>query len=325
MSTKMLSILTYLIIAGMLIFLVFISLENKGGGDAATRGLGTPLIWLPIAAIVCLVVFNLPTINWIKYFGLAIGLLCFAAVIIYLLALSGSSLVFQDTRAPTVLQPYYEDPILTKLFDVFHEGKVKQWKTLLQSHPEHIQHKQLLQDILSDVTLDEKSNPRKLESLKYMLDAGAKMDTDNCGLFAILVKQGRFDFVELLLQHGTDTNCIPDEGQTVLGFAVDGYYKEDKEQEKVIDLLVKSGADLNAKIYDEQHQDSLPPLLYAAYYGKWHCCQTLLKNGADPYYKNKDGVSIKDFILKEAEKSKDHLSYREQEFLKLVEQIKQYQ
>lgn len=325
MSAKMLSILSYLIISGMLIFLVFMSLESKGGGDAATRGLGTPLTWLPIAAIVCLVVFNLPTSNWIKYFGLAVGLLCVAALVVFLLALSGSRLIFQDTRTPTVIQTHYEDPILTKLFEVFHEGKVKQWKTLLQSHPEHIHHKQLLQDILSDVTLDEKSNPLKLESVKYMLDAGAKIDTNNCGLFAILVRQGRLDFVELLLQHSTDTNCIPDEGQTILGYAIEGYYNEDKEQEKIIDLLVKYGVDLNAKIYDEQHQDSFPPLLYAAYHGKWHCCQTLLKNGADLFYKNKDGVSIKDFIIKGAEKSEDHLNNREPEFLKLVEQIKQYQ
>ncbi len=314
----MLSILSYLIIAGMLIFLVVMSLESKGGGDAATRGLGTPLIWLPIVAIVCLVVFNLPTSNWIKYFGLAIGLLCVASLVVFLLALSGSSLIFQDTRTPRIL-PQYEDPTLTQLFDAFHKGKVKQWKTLLQSHPEHIQHKQLLQDILYDANADDESNPRKLEAVKYMLDAGAKIDTSNCSNLAYLANSRKADFVELLLQHGADPNCIPWPGQTVLCFAIGGYYKDGK----VIDLLVKYGADLDAKIHDEQHQDSLPPLLYAAYYGQWHCCQTLLKNGADPSYKNKDGVSIKDFILKEAEKAKDHLYYREPEFLKLVEQIKQ--
>lgn len=321
----MLTILTYLIIAASLIFLFIMKFENHSGGDAATRGLGSNLIWLPVAIIVFLLIFNLTTNSWIKYLGLTVGLVCFVMLAVLLLALSGSSLVFQDTRTPTIIQPHYEDPILTKMFDAFHEGKVNQWKTLLQSHPEHIQHKHLLQDILSDVTLDEKSNPRKLECIKFMLDAGAKIDDDYCALFAILVRQGRFDFVELLLKHGTDANCIPEEGQTVLGLAVEGYYYEDKEHEKIIDLLVKYGADINTKIYDEQHQDSLPPLLYAAYYGKWHCCQTLLKNGADPYYKNKDGISIKDFILKEAENSKDHLNSREPELLKLVEQIKQYQ
>ncbi|MEZ5042785.1 MAG: ankyrin repeat domain-containing protein [Saprospiraceae bacterium] len=315
----MLSILTYLIIAGMLIFLVIMPFETKSGGDAATRDLGKYLILLPVAAIVFMVVFNLPTSNWIKYLALAVGLLCFALLVIFLLALSGSSLIFQDTRTPRTL-PQYEDPILTQLFDVFHKGKVKQWKTLLQSHSEYLQHNQLLQDILYDANADNESNQRKLEAVKYMLEAGAKIDTSNCSNLAFLANSRKADFVELLLQHGADPNCIPWQGQTVLCFAIGGYYKDGK----VIDLLVKYGADLNAKKYDEQHQDSLPPLLYAAYYGQWHCCQTLLKNGADPYYKNKDGVSIKDFILKEAEKSKDQLYYREPEFLKLVEQIKQY-
>jgi ankyrin repeat protein len=208
------------------------------------------------------------------------------------------------------------------LFDAFHKGKVRRWKTLLQSHPEHIQHKQLLKDILSDANYeDNESNSRKLAAVKYMLDAGAKIDTSNCEIFAIFAMNRKVDFVELLLQHGADPNCIPWPGQTVLGAAIKGYYKEGK----VIDLLVKYGADLNAKKYDEQHQDSLTPLLYAAYYGQWHCCQTLLKNGADPHFKNKDGVSIKDFILKEAEKSEDQLYYQDPDFLKLVEQIKQYQ
>jgi len=316
----MLSILSYLIIAGLLIFLVFMSSETNSGGDAATRGLGKPLILLPVAAIVFLVVFNLPINNGIKFLGLTIGLLCFVGFVVLMLALSGSSLIFQDTRTPRE-PPKYEDPILTQLFDAFHKGKVKQWKTLLQSHPKHIQHKQLLQDILYDANADDESNTRKLEAVKYILDAGAKIDTSNCSNLAYLANSRKADFVELLLQHSADPNCIPWPEQTVLFFAINGYYNDGK----VIDLLVKYGADLNVKKYDEQHQDSLPPLLYAAYYGQWHCCQTLLKNGADPYYKNKDGVSIKDYILKKAENPEGHLYYKEPDFLKLVEQIKQHQ
>ena len=316
----MLSILTYLIIAGMLIFLVFMSFEANSGGDAATRGLGKPLILLPVAAIVFLVIFNLPTNNWIKYLGLTIGLLCFALSVVLLLALSGSSLIFQDTRTPPI-PPQYEDSILTQLFDAFHKGKVKRWKNLLQSHPEHIQHKQLLKDILSDANYeDNESNSRKLAAVKYMLDAGAKIDTSNCSNLGFLASSRKAVFVELLLQHGADPNCIPWPGQTVLGAAIDGYYKEGK----VIDLLVKYGADLNAKKYDEQHQDSLSPLLYAVYYGQWHCCQTLLKNGANPNFKNKDGISIKDYILQKAENPEDDGYYKDPDFLHLVEQIKQY-
>lgn len=313
----MLSILTYLIIAGMLIFLVFMSFDTRSGGDAATRGLGQPLILLPVVAIIFLVVYNLPTNNWIKYLGLTIGLLCFAALVVFLLALSGSSLVFQDTRQP--FTPQYDDPVLTQLFDAFHKGKVRKWKSLLQSHPEHLQHKQLLKDILYDANQDSKSNAHKLDALKYMLDSGAKIDSNVCSEFSNLAYTCKADFTELLLQHGADPNCVPWPSQTVLLYCIDG------QAVKVIELLIKYGADVNAITYNEQRQDNLTPLLYAVYMGQWACCKTLLKNGADPNYKNKDGISIKDYILRQPENPEDQGYYDNPEFFDLVEQIKQYQ
>jgi len=319
MSGKMLSILTYLIIAGMLILLVFLSSENNSGGDAATRGLGQSLIWLPVAAIVFLVVFNLSTNNWIKYLGLTIGLLCFAALVVFLLALSGSRLLFQDTRQP--FTPQYDDPVLTQLFDAFHKGKVRKWKSLLQSHPEHLQHKQLLKDILYDANQDSKSNADKLNALKYMLDSGAKIDTSLCAEFSNLAYTSKADFTELLLQHGADPNCIPWPSQTVLFYCMGGVYGE----VKIIELLIKYGVDVNAITYNEQHQDNLTPLLYAVYMGQWPCCKTLLESGADPNYKNKDGISIKDYILQKSENPEDHGYYKNPDFLQLVEQIKKYQ
>ncbi|MBL7825446.1 MAG: ankyrin repeat domain-containing protein [Saprospiraceae bacterium] len=319
MSTKMLSILTYLLIAGMLIFLVFTSFGTTSGGDAATRGLGKFLIVLPVAAIIFLVVYHLPINNWIKYLGLTIGLLCFAALIIFLLALSGSSLLFQDTRQP--FTPQYDDPVLTQLFDAFHRGKVRKWKSLLQSHPEHLQHKQLLNDILNDACEGSRSNAHKLEALKYMLDAGATIDSIHCHAFSNLAYTCKADFTELLLQHGADPNCMPIPSQTVLFYCMGGVYGE----VKIFELLIKYGVDVNAITYNEQHQDNLTPLLYAVYLGQWPCCITLLDNGADLNYKNKDGISIKDYILQKAENPEDIGYYKNPDFLQLVEHIKQYQ
>lgn len=317
MSSKMLSILTYLIIAGMLVFLVFMSFDSKSGGDAATRGLGQPLILLPVVAIIFLVVFNLPTNNWIKYLGLTVGLLCFAVFVVFLLALSGSSLIFQDTRQP--FTPHYNDPVLSELFDAFRNGKVRKWKSLLQAHPEHLQDKQLLYDILYDAKDGSNSNVHKLNALKYMLDSGAKLDSNHCYTFSTLAYCGKADFTELLLQHGADPNCNPSPSQTVLLYCIDG------QAVNTIELLIKYGADVNAITYNEQRQDNLTPLLYAVYMGQWACCKILLKNGADPNYKNKDGISIKDYILRQPEKPEDQGYYNNPEFFDLVEQIKQYQ
>ncbi len=319
MLTKMLTILTYLIIAGSLIFLLIMSFETHSGGDAATRGIGTNLKWLPVAIIVFLVLFNLTTNNWIKYAGLTLGLLCLAVLVVLLLALSGSGLVFQDTRQ--AFAPKYDDPVLTQLFESFHKGKVRKWKSLLQSHPEYLEDKQLLKDILYSASQDSKSNVHKLNALKFMLEAGAKIDTSLCFEFSNLAYTSKADFTELLLQHGADPNCIPIPSKTVLLYCMEGVYGE----VKIMELLIKYGADVHAKIYVEPYQDTLTPLLYAAYMGQWPCCQILLKNGADPNYKNKDGVSIKDYILKEAENPEDLGYYKNPDFLQLVEQIKQFQ
>ena len=43
------------------------------------------------------------------------------------------------------------------------------------------------------------------------------------------------------------------------------------------------------------------------------------------HYKNKDGISIKDYILQKAENPEDDGYYKNPDFLHLVEQIKQYQ
>ena len=119
-----------------------------------------------------------------------------------------------------------------------------------------------------------------------------------------------------MLENGADPNAvvaIAPENALSLAASLDesGFLQE---------LLVHK-ANPNAT-FSRSHETAI---FTAAFYDKTNNILMLLKNGADPYFKNKDGVSIKDFILKEAEKSEDQLYYQDPDFLKLVEQIKQYQ
>lgn len=313
MFSKISPALISLIIAGLLIFLVLLRFLPRGVGKPVTL-----LLALAIVFVVFQLVFNLPG-NWIKYLWLGIGLLCVAAVIIYFLALSGSGLVYQNTRES--FNPQYDDPVLTELFGAFHRGKVGKWKKLLQSHPEHLHHKQLLDDILRDVVEDNKSNERKLAALKYMLDSGAKPDSSVCHNFTQIAYTGKVDFTELLLKHGADPNCTSSPGSKTPLFDIIG---GQQNEEEIIEVLVRYGADVNAKVYLEQFKDELTPLSLAAYVSYWRCCKALLENGADPYYKNKDGISIKDYLLQMAKKHGNDEYYKTPDFLQLVEQIKQY-
>lgn len=316
MSTKMLSVLSYLLIAGLLIFLVLMFFEPKSAGaDPSTRGLGSTMTLLTVVALVCLVLFNMPSNSGLKYLGLVVGLICVAVLIVFLLGLSGSSLVFQDTRQP--FKPEYDDPVLMELFTAFHKGKVSKWESLLQAHPEHVHHKKLLEDVLYDANADSKSNAHKLKALQYMLDAGAKLDSSLCHDFAQFAYTGQLDFAELLLQHGADPNCDINPSRPLF-YIMQGYPNSIKS----VELLVKYGADPNIVEYNEQFKESLTPLLMAAYLGYWHYGKVLLENGADLYYKNKDGLTIKAYLLKTAENPEDLGYYKTPEFLDLIEEVK---
>ncbi len=317
MSAKILTVLTYLIIAGMVLLLILMSFQPRSGGDAATRGIGKYLIVLPVATIVLLVIFNMPINSGIRYLSFTLGLLCFAALVVLFLALSGSSLVFQDTRES--FKPQYDDPVLTQLFESFHKGKLRKWKSLLESHPQHLQNKQLLKDILYDAAEGDTSDSDKLKALKYLLDAGANIDSSLCYEFAQFAYTRKIEFAELLLQHGVDPNCSSGPSKSVLFYCMEGVYGD----VKIFEMLKKFGVDVNVRIYNEQYQDTLTPLLFAAYLGQWPWCTTLLKGGADANYLNKDGISIKDYILEKAKNPEDMGYYKNPDFLQLVEQIKQ--
>lgn len=316
MLTKISSVISYLVIFGLLVLLIMLLSEPKSGSDAATRGIGKSMYLLIIAGIVFLLVFNLQSNPWIKYIGLVIGLFCAAVLIFIFLALSGSSLVFQDT-SQKAFKPEYNDPMMNELFDAFQKGKVEQLKTLFQAHPDLVHNKELLKDILYDVYYNDKSSARHLASLKYMLESGAKIDTSLSFYFIQMAYTGKADMTALLLQHGADPNWVSEPRQMpVILNTIEGY---DNEGE-VIEILIKHGADANVKFYEENFKDTITPLSYAAYLEKWRCCKVLLENGADPDYKNKDGISIKEQIQRKAESGQGN--YQNPDLVRLVKQIK---
>ncbi|MGB4958436.1 MAG: hypothetical protein WBO36_03115, partial [Saprospiraceae bacterium] len=247
-----------------------------------------------------------------------LGLVCAVALIIVFLALSGSSLIFQKSNSN--YQPYYNDYKLFELYKAFQNGKVKQWKNLLQSHPEHLHNKQLLFDILYDANADNKTNSRKLESLKYMFDAGVILDSSHCMDLNAFVYSGKADLAELLLQHGVDPNCTSlkyNNKKPPIFSTIGGH----ENAYKVIKVLIKYGADINVKIYDDEREDWVTSLLYGVYVEDWTVCKELIANGASLDFKTKDGLSIKEHILQKAANVKAQ-GYQDNKLLGLVNQIK---
>lgn len=318
MVIKAASFLSYLLIFGLLVLLIMLLSEPKSGSDAATRGIGRSMYLLIFSGIFFLLLFNLTSILWIRFFSFGIGFLCAVGIAIILLALSGSSLVFQKPSHPP-FKPEYDDPIAAELFDAFQKGKLEKLKNLIQSHPKQIDNKELLKDILYDIYYNDKSSNSHLKSLKYIVESGAKFDTSLSFYFVQMAYTAKADMTALLLEHGADPNCnsepshMPVILKTIEGFDQDG---------RVIELLIKHGADPNVKFYEDHFMDTITPLSYAVYLEKWRCCQVLLANRADLDYQSKNGISIKALILQKAESGQGN--YRHPDLLKLVKQIKAF-
>ena len=141
------------------------------------------------------------------------------------------------------------------------------------------------------------------EILKVLIEAGADVESPNAdGMTALLAvaRTGNVDAAQVLLKAGAKVDARERfGGQTPLMWA------SARRHPAMMQLLISSGADVNARSTDRNYQrhvtaegrpkslDSggLTPLLYAARENCRACVDTLLKNKADINLPDPDGVS----------------------------------
>ena len=141
------------------------------------------------------------------------------------------------------------------------------------------------------------------EILKVLIEAGADVESPNAdGMTALLAvaRTGNVDAAQVLIKAGAKVDARERfGGQTPLMWA------SARRHPAMMQLLISSGADVNARSTDRNYQrhvtaegrpkslDSggLTPLLYAARENCRACVDTLLKNKADINLPDPDGVS----------------------------------
>ncbi len=118
---------------------------------------------------------------------------------------------------------------------------------------------------------------------EYLVRRGAdvNLDIDNKRTSPLMAASWSCDFqtTQLLLDSGAEVNHRDTERSSALGLAA--YNCQDV---RIVELLISKGADVNAR--DESEST---PLILAASRGNWLAVGKLLKAGADPRAKDKDG------------------------------------
>lgn len=293
---KIITILNWLVIGFLAIVVLLETLSpNKGGGDAAGRGVGQVLYYLAIIATVVLTFFNLLPYNWAKYTAFALILTPFIWAKV--------SPLWQDMqkRAKYAIEdakPVFEEKELDRVAKAVRDGKLDDVKKMLEAAPQLAQNGELFAYTISEANHTSYRPEEKMECVRLFFQHGARLDSANLAtgdvpVHMAVAEVGNAALLRLLLEKGADANAEQVNFKRAIIFEAIGAYKEPEETVRV---LLDFGADPNATAVFDDEQGPVSPLLRAAELGRWGICTALLEKGADRGFKPKDGRSFEDYV-----------------------------
>ena len=292
---KIVTILNWIVIAAVgFIVLTEVFSPYRGGGDAATRGLGQ----VPIIVLVVLLVLNLLPFDWTKYVALVLVVV--------------PALLFKFWPAWNEMQrkkqeeeryrleaaaPIFEDQQRDQIARVIRDGEPEKLKELLKTPVERLNERGDLLDFAIDWAAG--ANHRqaeKYECVRLLFEAGATLDsTIGTRVTSHMTAAGTGDvkLLRFLLEKGADPNAFNDNmGYPILYEAISA----SREPEATVRALLEFGADPNATAVFDQAEGPVSPLWRAAKMERWGVCLVLLEKGADPEFKTSNGKTFRTLV-----------------------------
>lgn len=296
---KIIYFFNWICIGLIALFVLVLLLEpNKGGGDAATKGLGKAFIFLGLAALAVLLVLNLLPWQWSKY-------LAFVLVLTPLLFYVGSSKWSAYKRALhariEAAKPIFDDPNIDRLARLIEAGEPQSLQERLPSEPlEIVQSKDLLWFALQEASSSGYRSDEKLQCLRLLLDAGAPFDAllkGNTPVQSSAANTGNAVVLRLLFERGAAPNVRdPHFNRPYIFDAVVSHM----DPLAAVQTFLEFGADPNATAIFDDEDGPITPLIRAAQFDRWKICATLIEKGAHPDFKTPSGKSCA-FYLEQAE------------------------
>lgn len=294
---KIVAIINWLIIAIVGFIAASEALSpNRGGGDAATRGLGQ----VPIIVLVVLLVLNLLPFNWTKY--VALLLVALPVLLFKFWPIWQEKQRIAENEARYKMEdaaPIFEDQARDQLARAVRAGDVEKFKALLLQTPaERLDEGGALLDFAVEWAAGANHRPaEKLECVRLLFEAGAKFHNakgDKVPSHMAAAAAGDTVLLRLLLEQGADANAYHIHFEyPILYEAISSI----REPEAPVRALLEFGADPNAKAVFDHEEGPVSPLWRAAKLERWGVCIVLLEHGADPDFKTSGGKAFRDLVI----------------------------
>ena len=292
---KIVTILNWLIIAVIGFIVVSEAFSpNRGGGDAATRGLGQ----VPIVVLVVMLVLNLLPFDWTKYVALVLVV--------------GPVLLFKFWPAWTEMQrkkqeearyklemakPIFEDQQRDQIARVVRDGDLEKLKELLKTPVERLNEGGDLLDYA--IAWSAGANHRqaeKYECVRLLFDAGATLDSTigtRITSHMDAASTGDVRLLRFLLEKGADPNAYNDDLEYPILYEA---ISASREPEATVRTLLEFGADPNSTGVFDPTEGPVSMLWRAAKMERWGVCLALLEKGADPEFKTSNGKTLRALV-----------------------------
>ena len=274
------------------LFVLVLLLEpNRGGGDAATKGIGSGLLAAAIIAIVILLALNLSPWAWTKYVPPGLVLL----LIFYFFAASGINILRSQKREKAIQdQPYFKEPELERMARIVEANDTGALRQLLQStQPDTTQLLPILWFAIYEVPPVELTEKR-LQCIKLLTDAGAPLE--ECAKDPDILEgpagKGNPAMLRFLFEQGVDPNAHY--YATNCPFIFAAITSRMDPMGSVLTFL-EFGADPNITS-DCQSIEPITPLIYAAIQSQWDICIALIEHGAKAKYQTPGGESCAKYV-----------------------------
>lgn len=318
---KIITVLNWVVIAILAFLVVAETLTPTKGGDAAGRGMGQAIYYLAIIALVVLVGLNLLPYNWAKYTAFALVAL---PILFVQISPIWRNLKRSVSNKIEEAKPIFPDKERDQIARAIYDGKPEKVRELLQIPPSNLNTDgELLAYAINAVGHSGYKPEERMECLKLLFQAGAKLDSVNHGLevpihFAA-ADVGNAALLRLLLEQGADANATHYHFKRHILFEAVGAHGE---PEATVKVLLDFGADPNATaVYDEE-QGSITPLWRAAELDRWGICATLIERGADPNFKTADGKTFRSLVEEVSENFSPHGYATQEDFDRLKKALR---